>query len=733
MNAPWTWVLRAGAALSIVLGIGAAIQATHLRTDNAIERWLNPDSPGTREYERFLQTFGDDEFVVIALSGKPLFDPAALDVMLTALERMEAVPHVIRVTGIPSVYRDLFGAEDPEALEEEFTSTPFYEGLFISKDHQVAGLFFEMDPPLDAAGRRELMDNVQRAAQPLVDYGFRLDYVGPPALNVVLDRVSEQETLRAMPLALICSVVVLALLLRSGRATLAASIAGLLSVALPMGLIAWMDRPLSMVSSVLPPLLWVLSLSHSVHIITRYQYHRASAPNPSAAMALALRDTVLPCVLSAVTTAAGFFSLSFSTMPPIREMGRFAAVGLLAALFVNLTLIPVLLPMLRVPPRRSAQSVWLPLLRRTEIVSVRKPHIAVGIFFVIMTAGLISVFRIQAEPNPLAFLPEDSPTVDSYNFVSDRLTGLYSLEVVVDCPDGWLSPAYWPALDALSADTENSPSVARVVSGLDLVKKLNQWDHDLDPAYYTLPGTCESAEALLAELDDTGKTELARLVSDDGKRIRLSILPTVMDAKRFYELADQVQLRLDALPGNLSGHFTGIVILLNNAQVDLAMTQVKSFAFAFVIVFLIIGIGLRSLPFMLLSIPPNLAPTLAVFAIMPVLNIPLDAGTVLVAGVALGISVDNTVHLLAAFRRLRPESRDPRSAVGRVLEEVGPAMIYSTLTSCIGFATLVTSGFVPIRYFGLLSVIALFVALAADLVLTPSILVLRNDRAKNGR
>ncbi len=212
----------------------------------------------------------------------------------------------------------------------------------------------------------------------------------------------------------------------------------------------------------------------------------------------------------------------------------------------------------------------------------------------------------------------------------------------------------------------------------------------------------------------------------------MSILPNVMDAGRYFTIQRRVQALLDRLPDGLHGHLTGIVYLLNNAQVDLVFTQVKSFAFAFVVVFLIIGIGLRSFSLMLLSIPPNITPTLAVFALMPVLHIPLDAGTVLVAGVALGISVDNTVHLLAAYRRQGAESVGAHAAVGKVLEEVGPAMIYSTLTACIGFATLWGSGFVPIRYFGFLSVIALLVALAADLVLTPSILVLRNGHGKNG-
>lgn len=740
MSSPWGksgWPLGIIAATLCLLGVAAVFQIPHLRTDNSIERWMNPDSPETQEYQQFLKTFGDDEFVVVALSGKPLFEPAALDAMLAAQTNLEAVPHVRRVTGIPSVYRDLFGAEDPEALEEEFTSTPFYEGMFISRDHDVAGLFLELDPPRKSGERRELMREVEAATQPLADYGFRLDFVGPPALNAVLDAVSEQETLRAMPLAFGCSILVLMLLLRSARATLVASVCGALSVLLPVGLIAWMDRPLTMVSSALPPLLWVLSLSHSVHMITRYQHHRAKGAGPGTSIELTLRETVLPCALSAFTTAAGFFSLSFSTMPPIREMGNFAAIGLVISLIVNLVLVPVLLPRLRVAPRQSAATIWLPLLRRAEHASERHPGAAIAAFVLVMAGGIISVFRIEAEPNPLAFLPTDSPTVASYTFVGENLTGLYSLEVVVECSDGWLNPEYWPALEKLIDGTETNPHVARVVSALDFLKKLNQWDHAIDPVYYTLPDSRASAESLLRELDETGRAELARLVSDDGTQLRLSILPTVMDAGRFYDLADEVQSELDALPEGLDGRFTGIVWILNNAQVDLAMTQIESYAFAFVVVFLIVGLGLRSIPLMLLSIPPNVTPTLAVFALMPLLDIPLDAGTVLVAGVALGISVDNTVHLLAAFKRLRAECRlearttgsnGVRATVGKVLEEVGPAMIYSTLTACIGFATLLTSGFVPIRYFGLLSSIALLVALASDLILTPSVLVLRNGK-----
>jgi hypothetical protein len=131
---------------------------------------------------------------------------------------------------------------------------------------------------------------------------------------------------------------------------------------------------------------------------------------------------------------------------------------------------------------------------------------------------------------------------------------------------------------------------------------------------------------------------------------------------------------------------------------------------------------------MALCIPASLTPIAGVFAVMPLLGIPLDAATVLVAGIALGISGNNTIHLISGYRRHTREGEAPLDAIANALSQVGPAVIYSTIISCIGFFTLLTSAFVPIRYFGLLSGVALIIALASDVLLTLSILVLRVRR-----
>lgn len=715
---------NAAALVFLAAGIAATALSARLETDNSIERWVAPDSPGIALYRSFRETFGADEFLLVAISGRPLFEQSALDAMLDAERRLLEIPHVARVSGIPTVYRELFGGEDREGLEQEFAATPFYDGLVISRDRRTGGLFLELDPPEDAPGRHALIEAVRAAVRPLRDYGFRVDVVGPPALNAALDYVSARETARMLPIALALSSIVLAVLLRSLRTTLAAFTCGWISVALPMGVLYVTGQSVSMVSTILPPLLWVMSLSHSVHVVSHFRRHGRDGETTGDAVARALSDTWLPCLLAAVTTAAGFLSLAFSPMPPIRLMGMLAAFGIIAALLVNFTVLPALICWMRARRGGAARGISkrsAPLISACERAVVRAPRIIMAVFAAVIAVGLLAVWRIRPEPNPIKFLPDSAPIAESYRFVFAHLSGAYTVEVVADCPEGWLEPKYWPVLDAFARTLEAREEVARALSPLDFLKKLHQWDNEMDPAAYRLPADRSEAEALLSELSEGGRVELARLVSPDGKRVRVSVVARAMEAERLDALIQHARSQLAGFPRDMNPQLTGIVWLLHNAQMDLVRTQIRSFAFAFLTVFGVIWIGLRSLKLTLISIPPNIAPIAAVFAAMPLLSLPLDAATVLVAGVALGIAVDNTVHLIAVYRGLAA-AQDQRNATSHALRAVGPAILYTSVTSCIGFLALCASGFMPIRYFGILSTIAMLVALAADLMFTPALL-----------
>ena len=206
----------------IIIGLFCLVAlalVTQLRIDNRHEHMLDQNTPSARAYDRFQQEFGNDAVMIVAVSGKPIFDFDSLDVMVRVAHAIEKVPHVAGVDGIPTIFEKTFGADDNEALEIEMTNTPFYKGLFISEDRQVAGLVVELEPMEKAGANTELTAAVDKAVQPLRDFGFRVDLVGDPVFESAIDKITLGESLRMFPIAALLSLLVLIWLLRSVRGT----------------------------------------------------------------------------------------------------------------------------------------------------------------------------------------------------------------------------------------------------------------------------------------------------------------------------------------------------------------------------------------------------------------------------------------------------------------------------------------------------------------------------------
>ena len=708
----------------LVLALGIGLFALRTRIDNCIEQWVEAGGKQEAEYARFQKLFGSDEFILIAYTGRPVFAPEALQAQLDTLDALEAVPGVNRVVGIPAVFRNLFGGEDPEALAEDFAATPFYKRFLISEDGATAGLLVEVGPADSATGHLELTRAIRHAAESLRDHGFHVHLAGPPLLNAMIDEASSRESARTFPIALVFSVLVLAVLLRSVRATAVAIACGGLTVLVALGFMGLAGRPLTMVTAVLPSLLCMLALANVIHLLRRYQVARAEGLALADAVQRARGEVMRACILASITTAAGFLSLLTAEMEPVRELGVFAAAGILSSLPINLLLGPVLISWLRVPaPRHRGIGIERATIAFAHWVRRRKGYI-------LATAGAMSLVclsllpSIRVESDPLTFLQPESVTVRDYGFIAEKLTGFYSLELVIDTGEDWLAQRHWPALEDVQAGLERLPGVARVLSPLDVLKKMNHWENDFDPSQYRLPETGETARRLVEESDEDGQDFLRRLVSEDGKVLRLSALIRVMDSSAFAVIVSEAEGLLQGLPKPMRGYCTGIVRQLVDGQTRLVHSQLRSLALAFLMVFTVIGIGLRSLRLAALSVIPNLLPILAAFALMAAAGTPLDAATVMMAGVALGIAVDDTVHLLTAFRRARNRGDLRQRAARTALTEVGPPMVITTVTACIGLFCLVRSAFVPIAWFGILCGTAMVVALLADLLVTPAILMM---------
>ncbi len=701
--------------------IAALASLYWLRVDNSRERMLQQHSPAARVYDEFLNEFGEETVAIIALSGKPLFELDSLDEMLRAVDRITKLPGVVDVNGLPVLFRETFGEDDNEALEEEVTGTPFYQGLFISEDRQTCGIVVELEGMEAPGASAEITRQLNEAVQPLREFGFRVEMIGDPIFQSTMDHLTQSETLKMFPISAALSLVVLVWLLRSVRATLVVLLCSAATLLLTIGVMVVTGHTLNLVTASSPLILWVLSLSTCIHLVSRYQRLLAKSGDPIASVKATVRQLTYSCALSAITTAFGFISLAVARVSAIQELGIYMGVGMVLSLVVSFALVPWCLVAWKIPPMKKEKrdSRTLGSLGRV-LTRHHVPALVVSGIFTLV--AIYFALQVKANPDTLDFLQRDHPVAVSFRYVADHLTGLQSLDVVLDTPGGWLNPEYWPPIDNLIRQIEDDPIVARTYSPLDFVKKINQWENELDPEFYAMPDTRERADELLSLMDDQDRERVGRFVRDDGGRIRLSVLMNSTNSREFDETIQIAQAGLDALPPPLTGHLTGMAVRMHEFEYGLVTTQISSYLASFVMVFGVILIGLRSWRLTLLSIPPNLMPMLAVFTAMGAMDISLNIATVMVASISLGIAVDNTVHLLNTYRQQRLTDLPSHDAIRETLVHVGPACVVTTVTACIGFFTLSFSQFIPISNFGLLSGIAMVVALAADLVLVPSVL-----------
>ena len=719
------WGRRARAVGILVLAalLLASPLALRVGIDNRLELWVEPGSELAVRYDRFRASFGSDEFVLVGYSGGDLFATDSLAAQRAALEGLESLRHVRRVQGIPAVHRDVFDGQRPDALRREMLDTPFYRDFLVGADGRMAGLLVETDLPAEPSARRALVDGVRAALTPLSSDGWSVHVVGPPALNAALDATSMREAARSFPVALAASLAILLVLLRSWRATVVAAACAGLTMLCVLELMGAAGRSLNMLTSLLPSLLWVLGVAGTVHLLRRFQEERARTGSSDVALSRALAATARPAVVSSVTTALGFVSLVTATMTPVRELGVFAAAGILGSLLVNLSVGPLLVGWLRVAGRPESARTR-PALLRLAGIALRRPALVLVASVALVAPTLPSLGRVRVESDPLSFLPADSTLVQDYAAVARSLTGYYSLELVVDAPSDWLDPALWPALERLKQVVEAEPGVARVLSPLDLLKQLNHGDRMLGSGRYELPASRADAAALVGGFDPLGAGERSRLVADGGRKLRLSALVNVMPASELRAIERRARQALAELPAPLSGHTTGLVLQLVDAQLRLVATQIRSFGFAFLTVFACLLAGLRSWRLMAAGVLPNVIPVLAAFAVMDRLGVALDPATVMTASVVIGIAVDDTAHLLSAYRSERGAGRGAAEAISSSLERTGPAMLAATASACAGFFALGRSAFVPIRWFGLLSGLAMLVGLVAEVFVVPATLVL---------
>jgi hypothetical protein len=169
---------------------------------------------------------------------------------------------------------------------------------------------------------------------------------------------------------------------------------------------------------------------------------------------------------------------------------------------------------------------------------------------------------------------------------------------------------------------------------------------------------------------------------------------------------------------------TGLMVLYNNMLQSLFRSQIMTLGVVMSGIALMLCVLFRSVTLAIIGIIPNILAAAIILGLMGLFNIPLDMMTITIAAITIGIAVDNSIHYIYRFREEFPRrNKNYIETMHYCHANIGKAVFYTAITIIIGFSILVFSNFIPTIYFGVLTALAMLIALLAALTLLPRLIL----------
>jgi len=555
----------------------------------------------------------------------------------------------------------------------------------------------------------------------------------------------------------------LTVLFRKLRYVLLPMTCGALIALVVMGMLGFFGWPVTVISSNFVSLLLIITVSLTVHLIVRYRELEEEQPalDHAGRINAVLESMLEPCAYTSLTTLVAFGSLVISDIPPIIDFGWMMVIGVLTAFVLTFLVFPAMLVLLGgqvITPARHALDMTPAIGRFTERNGgkILVASICLGI------ASVIGLGLLKVENSFIDYFDDQTEIYQGMVAIDQRLGGTTPLDVIVDMSR---------PVAGNTAGTVNVPG-AKLFGEDPFAEAEGEWDEDegkaVDPDSYWFTSDkmqrITGIHQFLDDLPETGKVlSLATLlgiayelndnqslnslelgilynripadyketllkpyvsVADDQVRFSIRVResdPNLIRNDLLTNIRQSLEEKFDLAPAQI--HLTGMLVLYNNMLQSLFQSQILTLSVVMAVIFMMFIVLFRSLPLAVIGIIPNLLAAISVLGLMGWLGIPLDMMTITIASISVGIGVDNTIHYIHRYQKNFRRLGNYRATMHYCHGSIGKAMYYTSFTIVAGFSILVLSNFVPTVYFGLLTSLAMLLALAGSLTLLPQLII----------
>ena len=755
-------VLKNRLTLIVILGIITLFMMYHARNvqfSYSLFTAVPAEDPDMMYFTEFKENFGEDaNILAIGINDSALYKVDNFRRFKYLSDELLNINHVKQVVSIP-----LFQALKKDTKNKKFILEPifseipedqlaldsllhfannqrFYSDQIINKVNGATFILISIDNKvLNTKGRDVVVKDIEHIADEFSNNtGIELKYVGLPYIRTEVNGRLKVELIMFLVASLIITAVILLFFFRSWDAVVFPLIIIIVIVIWSMGTLGIFGYEMTILTGLLPPIIVVIGIPNSIYLLNRYHQLIDLHGNKIRALSHVIRKIGLVAFITNFTTAVGFLVLIFTGIKDLVQFGLVASINIMATFLVSIILIPAVFSYLPTPHGKQLKHLKFKALdfALTNLdLLVHRHRYRVFVFTgLILVFAVIGLLKLRAVTYIVDDVPKNSQVKRDLAFFEENFSGIMPLELVVDAgkKKGVLRQSFLNKVSEFEDYLNDQEVISKPISIVSMLKASRQAFYNNNPNYYSLPSRSDRnfiLRYLTGDRDE--KSILNSFVDEDQQKMRISLKVADIGSVRLDSLLDNVvNSKIDELFGDtdIKVKATGTTLLFVKGNKFLVQNLRKSLILAFIIIAIIMGILFKNTKMIVISIIPNVIPLIMIAGIMGYFDIALRPSTVLIFSVVFGISVDDSIHFLAKYRQeLFANNFFVPLALSKSIRETGASMIYTSVVLFAGFIIFSFSEFTSTKMLGLLTSTTLLIAMFANLIVLPALLMVFDD------
>lgn len=723
--------------------IFCGLKLKHLDFNYNFEAFFPNEDHELEVYNKFREQFEyDNEFVLISLENKVgIFNEDFLHKINSLTNQLQQLNYVSKVTSPTNLKHLSLGGISPAQISVLHYNNPDlykYDSTFIYESGTYVGSFF----PANAKSvclyiktednlSKSKSDTLAKSILSCIN-NFKFDeihYAGRIFAQDVYLKNLQREFVYFMLISFFLVVVFLWISFRSVFGIIVTVSVVLISVIWTLGFMSIINKPIDIMTVMLPTMIFIAGMSDVVHFFSKYADELKKGTEKIKIYPLIIKEVGIPTFLTLLTTVVGFLSLLFSSIKPVRDFGIYTSIGISVAFILSYTLLPAIFYFFnpKVKKQKVGNSILFNLMRNVLFFIFRKQKLIIGITILLTIVSLVGILKIKVNNILLEDLNDKVKIKQDFNFFDKNYSGVRPVELLISINQ--TEKNIWDydiitQLNQLDEFIKKEYGAGFLYSPATLVKSVYSANNNVKKNSFPDPEEYENIARLLKS--NKKNKEIQRLVSPDflSARITAKIQDkgSLVIAKSNEALNEFIRKRLNT--NQIDVTITGAAHLVDRNNEYMVSNMTKGFLFSIIVIALLTLILHRSARMVLVFIIPNTIPLLIVAGIMGFAGIELKAATSIVFSIAFGIATDDTIHFISRLKIELEYGKSLLYAFKRTFFETGKPIMLTTFILMGGFMSLMISDFKSTFYFGLLICITVIFALLCDIFLLPVLLFL---------